>query len=180
VAELRDALRQQVVRPLDLVMLTRERIESIFDDAVDRGRMTRSDAQDLVGSLLKRGRKQTNDVLGDLEQLLGRGRDEIDSRTKDARKRGTDAARRARREVERGRKRVVNVADPALAQADRLRRRSPVSAGFPISAYDDLSVDQIRTRLGDLTPAELRKVRDYERRHGNRKGVLSAVEGKLS
>jgi len=32
----------------------------------------------------------------------------------------------------------------------------------------------------DLTPAELRKVRDYERRRGNRKSVLDAIEGKLS
>ena len=179
VAELRDALRKQVVRPLDLVMLTRERIESVLDDAVDRGKLNRKEAQSVVNDLLKRGRKQTNDVLSDLEQLLGRGRNEIDSRTKDARDRGTKAARRARREVEKGRKRVVKTADPALAQADRLRRRAG-APGFPISAYDDLSVGQVKTRLTDLSAAELRKVRDYERRHGNRKGVLSAVEGKLS
>ena len=35
-------------------------------------------------------------------------------------------------------------------------------------------------RLTGLTPAELRKVRDYERRHANRKTVLSSVEEKLS
>jgi hypothetical protein len=27
-----------------------------------------------------------------------------------------------------------------------------------------------------LTPPQLRKVRDYERRHGNRKSVLGAIE----
>ena len=34
-------------------------------------------------------------------------------------------------------------------------------------------------RLGDLTPAELRKVRDYEKRNANRKSVLAAVEQQL-
>jgi hypothetical protein len=30
------------------------------------------------------------------------------------------------------------------------------------------------------TPAELRKVRDYEKRNANRKSVLSAIESKLA
>jgi hypothetical protein len=34
--------------------------------------------------------------------------------------------------------------------------------------------------LADLSPAELRKVRDYERRNANRKGVLSAIQSRLS
>jgi hypothetical protein len=34
-------------------------------------------------------------------------------------------------------------------------------------------------RLSDLTPPELRKVRDYERRNANRKTVLNAIESKL-
>jgi hypothetical protein len=37
-----------------------------------------------------------------------------------------------------------------------------------------------KARLADLSPAELRKVRDYESRNQKRKGVLSAVEKKLS
>ena len=37
----------------------------------------------------------------------------------------------------------------------------------------------MRSRLGGLTPAELRKVRDYERRNANRKTVLAAIEAKL-
>ena len=35
------------------------------------------------------------------------------------------------------------------------------------------------TRLTDLTAAELRKVRDYERRNANRKTVLNSIETKL-
>jgi hypothetical protein len=35
------------------------------------------------------------------------------------------------------------------------------------------------SRLTDLTAAELRKVRDYERRNANRKTVLNSIESKL-
>ena len=39
---------------------------------------------------------------------------------------------------------------------------------------------EVQARLGDLTKPQLRKVRDYERRHGNRKSVLGAIEKKLA
>jgi hypothetical protein len=50
---------------------------------------------------------------------------------------------------------------------------------FPIPRYDDLTVAQIESRLDDLTPAQLRKVRDHERRHEKRKTVLNAIESRL-
>ena len=34
-------------------------------------------------------------------------------------------------------------------------------------------------RLRDLEPAELRRVREYERRNANRKTVLGALDAKL-
>jgi polyhydroxyalkanoate synthesis regulator phasin len=150
-------------------MLSRERIEEVLDDAVKRGRVTRGDAQDLVQGLVQRGRKQTNDVLRDLEQLLGRGGEAVEG----ARKAGATAAKR-------GRSRVRDVADPAIATADRVRRVARVGPNFPILGYDDLTAAQVQGRLDGLTAAELRKVRDYERRNANRKSVLDAIEGKLS
>jgi hypothetical protein len=74
----------------------------------------------------------------------------------------------------------VTAADPALAQADRARRAAGVGPSFPVLGYDDLTAAQVQSRLADLTPAELRKVRDYERRNANRKTVLSSIEEKLS
>ena len=79
----------------------------------------------------------------------------------------------------KARKQAVKQADPVLAQADRARRAAGIGPSFPIIGYDDLTAAQVQGRLGDLSPAQLRKVRDYERRHANRKSVLSAVEGKL-
>jgi polyhydroxyalkanoate synthesis regulator phasin len=51
--------------------------------------------------------------------------------------------------------------------------------GLPIAAYDDLSAAQVQERLDGLTPAELRRLRDYEQRHANRKTVLDRIDRKL-
>jgi polyhydroxyalkanoate synthesis regulator phasin len=172
-AELRDAITRGVIRPLNLIMITRDRIEEVMQDAVSRGRVTADDAQELVQGIVQRGRKQTNDVLADLEQLLGRGRDELGTRTQGARKRGATAARSART-------RARDAAEPVLVQADRARRAAGVGPSFPIIGYDDLTAAQVQSRLGSLTPAQLRKVRDYERRNANRKSVLDAIQSSLS
>jgi hypothetical protein len=164
---------------MEMVLLTRQRIEEALEEAVDRGRMTSADAQGLATTLLQRGRKQTNDVLKDLEGLLGRGRDEIEGRTTGVRKAAGGAVGGARKRASGARSRAVRAASPALAEADRARRAAGVGANFPITAYDDLTADQVVSRLSGLTPAELRKVRDYERRNANRKTVLNSIESKL-
>jgi hypothetical protein len=66
-----------------------------------------------------------------------------------------------------------------MREVDRARRAAGIGSAFPITGYDDLAAAEIISRLDDLTPAELRKVRDYERRHGNRKTVLAAADRKL-
>ncbi|MBA3359711.1 MAG: hypothetical protein H0U20_09685, partial [Thermoleophilaceae bacterium] len=199
-AELREAISQRVIAPLDLVMLTRERIEDAVNDAVSRGRVTADDAQDLVSGLLDRGRKQTNDVLSDLEQLMGRGKGEIEGRTGAARKRGTDAARKAAssrqsegdlsaKNVAELREaisqRVIAPLDLVMLTRERIEdavndavSRGRVTADDAqdlVSGLLDRGRKQTNDVLSDLSPAELRKVRDYERRHANRKTVLSAI-----
>jgi polyhydroxyalkanoate synthesis regulator phasin len=179
VAEFRQALTTNLIRPLEMVMLTRSRIEDALDEVVKRGRMTRDDATQLGQALFTLGRQQTDDVMKDLEQLLGRGRSRFEERTGTVRERSVEAARGARRSVGRAAGAARTAADPLLVQADRARRVAGVGPAFPVSGYDDLTAAQIQTRLETLTPAELRKVRDYERRRGNRKSVLDAIESKL-
>jgi polyhydroxyalkanoate synthesis regulator phasin len=141
---------------LDLVVLTRDRIQDIIDDFALRGRVTRDDANELVAELVRRGRDQTDDVLAEFEQLLDRGRDQLETATKKARR--TDPV------------------DRIVRTADRARRTVGVGPAFPILGYDDLTAGQVGERLAGLTPPQLRKVRDYERRHANRKTVLEAIE----
>jgi polyhydroxyalkanoate synthesis regulator phasin len=156
----RDALEKSVT-------ISRDRLQEVIDDAVRRGRMTRGDADEMVNRLVTRGRDQADDLLSQLERVLAQLR---------------EAPGRARQQVgsraQRARKRAVKVADKPLAGADRVRRAARVP-GFPITAYDDLTIRQIDRRLQELSRAELRRVRDYERRNKGRKGVLRAVDRKL-
>jgi polyhydroxyalkanoate synthesis regulator phasin len=133
------------------VVLTAEGVKATLDDAVRRGRITRQDATDLSQSLLSAGRSQADGFRSDLEQLLGRGRD-----------------------------RAALSSDRVLQEVDRARRRVGVGPSFPITLYDELNATQVVSRLKDLTPAQLRKVRDYERRNDNRKSVLGAIEKQLA
>jgi polyhydroxyalkanoate synthesis regulator phasin len=166
----RDALASSVSQ-LNLMMVSRDRIQEVLDDAVRRGRVTRDDANEVVSDLVRRGRRQTDDLMKDLEQLLGRGREQLDDATGDARKEARRGATRARRQPS---------VDRVLREVDRGRRAAGLPPSFPILGYDDLTAAQIAERLGDLSPAELRKVRDYERRNANRKSVLTAIEKALA
>ena len=132
------------------VILTRERINETLDDAVRRGRMTREDAEELAASFVGTGRRQAQDLLADVETLLGSGR-----------------------------RRTAESTDAIVRKVDRARRAAGLGPTFPILGYDDLSAAQVSDRLTDLTPAQLRKVRDHEKRNANRKSVLTAVDRAL-
>jgi polyhydroxyalkanoate synthesis regulator phasin len=152
----RDALEKSVT-------ISRERLQEVVDDAVRRGRMTRTDAEELVNRVVTRGRDQAEEILAQLERLLAQV-SEV----------GGQVGNRA----EKARKRAVGAVDKPLERADRMRRTARVP-GFPITAYDQLSIRQIDRRLQALTRSELRKVRDYERRNKARKGLLRALDRKL-
>jgi polyhydroxyalkanoate synthesis regulator phasin len=116
------------INPIDALVLTRERIQEVLDDAVERGRMTRDDATHLLAELVRRG---------------------------------------------------TAPADRLLREVDRARRAAGLGSSFPIAGYDDLTAAQVTERLDGLSTAELRQVREHERRNANRKSVLTALERKL-
>ena len=156
--------------------------------------VARHHAADLrfVTRLVTRGREQAEDVIGELDRLLKQLRGEVSATVTEPRRTAKRAAARTRREiedaarnarqevgtrVERGRRRTVSAVDQPLASADRVRRRTRI--GFPISAYDQLTIRQIDRRLAELTAEQLRKVRGYEEDHKARKGVLRSIDRKL-
>jgi gas vesicle protein len=53
------------------------------------------------------------------------------------------------------------------------------SARFPIEGYDELNVEEVSGRLGDLSEDELRVVRDYEERSKRRDTLLEQLDSKL-
>jgi hypothetical protein len=99
----------------EVLVLTRERVQDVLDDAVRRGRMTRDDASDLLTELVRRG-----------------------------------------------------------------RRAARLGPSLPIAGYEDLTALQVTERLDGLPAADLRTVRDHERRNANRKTVLAAIDRKLA
>jgi polyhydroxyalkanoate synthesis regulator phasin len=158
-ATLIEQLTNRVLKPLDLMMISRDRIQDTLDEAAERGRLTRSDANELATELVKRGREQTDNVLADIERLLlGRGRSG-----------STTKLSRLPEPVEK----LVR------SSAGRVRRSVSGEQELPILAYDDMTARQATERLKGLTHGELRQVRDYERRHANRKSVLAAIEREL-
>lgn len=133
------------------VVVTTGSLKEAMDDAVKRGHITRKDATALTQNIVATGRSQADGFRAGIEQLLGKGTS-----------------------------RAAQSGDVALRAGDRARRAVGVGPNFPITRYDSLSAAQIQTRLSDLTPAELRKVRDYEKRNQNRKSVQTAIERKLN
>jgi hypothetical protein len=131
---------KRLLNPLEALLLTRERIQEVLDDAVARGRMTRDDAADVLAELVRRGRRSTDDLVDGLASLPP---------------------------------------DRVMREVDRARRAAGLGSSFPITGYDDLTAAKVTDRLDGLTPAELRAVRDHERRNANRKSVLAAIERRL-
>src|SRR5436190_11062455 len=165
-----EAFREALERS---VTLSRDRLQEVVDDAVRRGRMTRDDANELVSNIITRGRQYSDDLVKELERLLRQARRELETRAGPARRRATAAAGTTARAAR-------DAADAPLARADQLRRRAGVPAvAGPITAYDQLTANQIKSRLTDLSPTELRQVRTREKRGKARKGVLDAIERRL-
>jgi len=123
--------------------------------------VTRSRLQEALDEAVARGRMTRDDAGALLTELLQRGREDMQGILDGARSTTKGSAERVLREV------------------DRARRVAGVGPSFPILGYDDLTAAQVNERLGELDAAELRKVRDYEKRNANRKSVLAAVEQKL-
>src|ERR687890_778299 len=53
------------------------------------------------------------------------------------------------------------------------------SAQFPIEGYDELTVEEISGRIGNLSIEDLRMVRDYEERNKSRETVLEQLDRRI-
>ena len=76
-------------------------------------------------------------------------------------------------EVERYEKRGES-RQTVLQRVDSLREKEPWRG------YDDATVDEVRKKLSQSDPDRARAVRDYERRHRDRKGIMEAARRALA
>src|SRR3954447_10386659 len=68
---------RNVLNPVDVMVITRERLQDTLDDAVRRGRMTRDDATDLLSEVVRRAISPPADrVLREVRRVTG-GDDEF-------------------------------------------------------------------------------------------------------
>lgn len=123
--------------------------------------LTRERIEDALNDAVSRGRVTADDAQDLVASLIERGR----RQTNDVLGELEDL--------------VSDKADKARAKADKARRAAGMGATFPISGYEDLTAAQVQSRLDGLAPAELRKVREHEKRHANRKTVLRAIDQRL-
>jgi hypothetical protein len=88
------------------------------------------------------------------------------------------AAGSAREGARAGSQAVADVVDIAAgATQDTVQS----AAGQPpIDGYDEMNVDEITTRLGDLTVLQLQNLKHYEKRNKNRSTLIEAIDSRLT
>jgi polyhydroxyalkanoate synthesis regulator phasin len=124
--------------------------------------ISRRNIEDLFDDAVKRGRMTRSDAQEMVQTLVSRGARATDDFLSDL-------------------ERMLGRGGSLEAEAEEFdggTERS-ATANLPIAGYDDLSAAQVQERLEGLTPAELRKLRDYEQRNANRKTVLDRIERRL-
>jgi hypothetical protein len=124
--------------------------------------LTRRQIQDVAEDAVRRGRMTRDDAQQMIQTLLQHGARQTDDFLSDL-------------------ERLLGRGKGFESQGKKASRQRSTKAAsnLPIPGYDDLPASAVQDRLADLTPAELRRVRDYERRHANRKTVLDPIERKL-
>jgi hypothetical protein len=120
--------------------------------------VSRKMVDDLFDDAVRRGRMTRSDAQEMAQSLLSRGARATDDFLSD---------------LERM---LGNRGDALEPAADADDGSGP---NLPIANYDELSAPKVQDQLDGLTPAELRKLRDYEQRHANRKTVLDRIERRL-
>ena len=147
--------RKPPERPVDDNLATRL---ASLREAMTRAVILPTDGlRDALDDAVRRGRMTRNDAEELYQSLLAAGRRQFETVLSDL-------------EHALGRSRVMR----EVGRAKRVTGLGGASS-FPIPDYDSLAAAQITSKLEKLSAADLRQVRDYERRHANRKTVLAAV-----
>lgn len=172
--EVGDALQRAVV-------LSSDRVQSVFEDAVLRGRMTRRDAEELASSLVAAGRDQALELRSEVDQIARsiptKVAEAVDPRTKRRKKKARDQDAEAKRAE--AAKFVAHAPAKAKASAAKTTARktpAPSSATLdPATASAKDLIAAVRT----LSPTQLKTLRTEEAAGKNRATVLSAIDKKI-
>lgn len=93
---------------------------------------------------------------------------------------GTEAATERAREGARSlSETTMGLVGTATGAATDAMGSAAETAAFPIAGYDEMNVDEISARLGDLSAEETRLLRDYEERNKKRDSLLEQMDRKI-
>jgi polyhydroxyalkanoate synthesis regulator phasin len=124
--------------------------------------LTRERIEDALNDAVSRGRVTADDAQDLVASLIERGRRQTNDVLGDLEDLVSTKADKARTKA-----------------ADKARRAAGMGTSFPIAGYEDLTAAQVQARLDGLAPADLRKIREHEKRHANRKTVLRTIDQRL-
>ncbi len=158
-SEVGDALQRAVV-------LSSDRVQSVFEDAVLRGRMTRRDAEELASSLVALGRDQALELRGEVDALAR----SLPARVADA----VDAATEVVTTTKKVKRRSKRTAAPGGDAGE-----TPVAVADPPVAAADLPAKDLIALVPSLSTSELKALRAEESAGKARATVLRAIDAKL-
>lgn len=150
-SEVGDALQRAVV-------LSSDRVQSVFEDAVLRGRMTRRDAEELASSLVALGRDQALELRGEVDALATSFTSKVAATVDPLSKR-----RKKKQQDDEG---DGDAAEPAASASSATPDPSTMSAKDVIALVTTLS------------PADLATLREQEAAGKARATVLKAIDTK--
>ena len=61
-------------------------------------------------------------------------------------------------------------------QKQKGKEGQPEDRGLPLDGYEHLTIPQVLARLAGMSKAGIRKIRNFERRHKNRKGLMAKLD----
>jgi hypothetical protein len=174
-SEVGDALQRAVV-------LSTDRVQSVFEDAVLRGRMTRRDAEELASSLAALGRDQALELRGELDAIAralpSKVVEAVDPRAKRRKKKERDEA-----EEEKRREAARFVTAEAFVDKKKAAAKPVPAAAAPSTTPGALPADpskatakELIALVASLSPEALKTLRTQEAAGKARATVLKAID----
>jgi hypothetical protein len=147
-----------------LAETTRDSFGAVLDHAVGLQERNVRFAQGLVDDSIKELRSQVESNRAITQELVDRAE----------RQRGA-----FRTLVEESADEYVDLLYTPLAYFRQGLRLVETGSGFPIPNYDELNVEEVKGALDGLTAAQIREVREYEKRNKNRETLIEQFDRKL-
>jgi hypothetical protein len=84
-----------------------------------------------------------------------------------------------KRETERKKREGSKENEQYVANTEEAKKARKESRALPLKNYDNLSVEEVGKKIKGLSQKEIRKLRDYEKAHKNRRTLMESLDRKL-